>query len=244
RIILVEPRRLAARAAARRMAQERGQAVGDEIGYHVRFDRCTGQRTRVVAVTEGVLLRHLLDDPFLEKTSVVIFDEFHERSLDSDLALGMVRLVQQSVRPELRVVVMSATLASETVAAYLGCPIVRSEGRLFPVDIRFEPKPHKQPWPEAVAQATEHLLDQTPGDLLVFLPGWSEIRHTEKLLESLAATRDLAVAPLHGDLPPEQQDAALLRGPRRRIVLATNVAETSVTVEGVTGVVDSGLARQ
>src|SRR5262245_31427155 len=166
RIILVEPRRLAARAAARRVAQERGQAVGDEIGYHVRFDRCTGARTRVGAVTGGVLLRHLLDDPFLEKTSVVIFDEFHERSLDSDLALGMVRLVQQSVRPELRVVVMSATLASETVAAYLGgCPIVRSEGRLFPVDIRFEPKPHKQPWPEAVAQATERLLDQTPGDL-------------------------------------------------------------------------------
>jgi ATP-dependent helicase HrpB len=245
RIILVEPRRLAARAAARRMAQERGQAVGDEIGYHVRFDRCTGPGTRVVAVTEGVLLRQLLDDPFLEKTGVVIFDEFHERSLDSDLALGMVRLVQQSVRPELRVLVMSATLASETVAAYLGgCPFVRSEGRLFPVDIRFEPKPHKQPWPETIAQASERLLDRTPGDLLVFLPGWSEIRHTAKLLEALAASRDLAVAPLHGDLPPEQQDAALLRGSRRRIVLATNVAETSVTVEGVTGVVDSGLARQ
>jgi ATP-dependent RNA helicase HrpB len=245
RIILVEPRRLAARAAARRMAQERGQAVGDEIGYHVRFDSCTGPRTRIVAVTEGVLLRQLLDDPFLEKTGIVIFDEFHERSLDSDLALGMVRLVQQTVRPELRVVVMSATLASETVAAYLGgCPIIRSEGRLFPVDIRFEPKQHKQPWSEAAAHAAERLLDQTPGDLLVFLPGWSEIRHTAKLLEPVAATRDLAVAPLHGDLPPEQQDAALLRGPRRRIVLATNVAETSVTVEGVTGVVDTGLARQ
>src|SRR5207253_1515049 len=125
-------------------------------------------------------------------------DEFHERSLNSDLALGMVRLVQQSVRPDLRVVVMSATLASESVAAYLdGCPIIRSEGRLFPVDIRYEPKPLKQPWATAVAQSVERMLDQTPGDLLVFLPGWSEIRHTAKLLEPVAAARDLALAPLH-----------------------------------------------
>ncbi len=245
RIILLEPRRLAARAAARRMAQERRQTLGNDIGYHVRFDRCAGRNTRILAVTEGILLRQLLDDPFLESTSVVIFDEFHERSLNSDLALGMVRLVQQTVRPELRIVVMSATLASESVATYLGgCPIVRSEGRLFPVEIRHEPKPHKQTWTEAAAHAVETLVDQTPGDVLVFLPGWSEIRHTAKLLQPLAAARDLAVAPLHGDLPPEQQDAALLRGPRRRIVLATNVAETSVTVEGVTGVVDTGLARQ
>jgi ATP-dependent helicase HrpB len=245
RIILVEPRRLAARAAARRMAQERGQALGDDVGYHVRFDRVAGPRTRIIAVTEGVLLRQLLDDPFLESAGIVIFDEFHERSLNSDLALGMVRLVQQTVRPELRVVVMSATLASETVAAYLGgCPIVRSEGRLFPVEVRYEPKPHKQHWPEAIADAVERLLAQTPGDLLVFLPGWHEIRHAARLLEPLAQARDLAIAPLHGDLAPERQDEALLRGPRRRIVLATNVAETSVTVEGITGVVDSGLARQ
>ena len=245
RLVMVEPRRLAARAAARRMAQERGQSLAEDIGYHVRFDRLVGPRTRIVAVTEGVLLRQLLDDPFLESSSVVIFDEFHERSVNSDLALGMVRLVQQTVRPELRVVVMSATLASERIAAYLGgCPIIRSEGRSFPVEVRHAPKPHKQPWPEAVAQATIDLLDQTPGDVLVFLPGWSEIRHTARLLEPEAAARGLAVAPLHGDLAPEHQDAALLRGPRRRIVLATNVAETSVTVEGVTGVVDSGLARQ
>lgn len=245
RIILVQPRRLAARAAARRMAQERGQPLGDDIGYHVRFDRVAGPRTRIVAVTEGVLLRQLLDNPFLESTGIVIFDEFHERSLNGDLALGMVRLIQQSVRPDLRVVVMSATLASETVAAYLGgCTIVKSEGRLFPVEVRYEPKPHKQSWPEAVAQAVERLLDQTAGDVLVFLPGWHEIRHTARLLEPLAQARDLALAPLHGDLAPERQDEALLRGPRRRIVLATNVAETSVTVEGITGVVDSGLARQ
>lgn len=245
RIILVEPRRLAARAAARRMAQERGQPLGDDVGYHVRFDRVAGPRTRIVAVTEGVLLRQLLDNPFLESTGIVIFDEFHERSLNSDLALGMVRLVQQTVRPDLRVVVMSATLASETVAAYLGgCPIVKSEGRLFPVEVRYEPKPHKQPLSEAITQAVERLLDQTAGDVLVFLPGWHEIRHTARLLEPLEQARDLALAPLHGDLAPERQDEALLRGPRRRIVLATNVAETSVTVEGITGVIDSGLARQ
>lgn len=245
RIILIEPRRLAARAAARRMAQERGQEIGDAIGYHVRFDRAVGPRTRIIAATEGILLRRLLDEPFLESVSVVIFDEFHERSLNSDLALGMVRLVQQTVRPELRIVVMSATLASESVAAYLGnCPIIRSEGRLFPVDIHYEPKPHKQPWSEALAQATKRLAEQTPGDLLIFLPGWSEIRHTARLLANWATSRDIAIAPLHGDLAPEAQDAAILRGPRRRIVLATNVAETSVTVEGITGVVDSGVARQ
>src|SRR5262245_22749640 len=227
------------------MAQERGQSLGDDVGFHIRFDRCVGRNTRIIAVTEGILLRQLLDDPFLENVGAVIFDEFHERSLNSDLALGMVRLVQQTVRPELRMVVMSATLASESVATYLGgCPVVRSEGRLFPVEIQHTPNPHKQSWPSAVVHAVEDLVDQTPGDILVFLPGWSEIRHTAKLLEPLVRTRDLAVAPLHGDLPPEQQDAALLRGPRRRIVLATNVAETSVTVEGITAVVDTGLARQ
>ncbi|MCI0683808.1 MAG: ATP-dependent helicase HrpB [Gemmataceae bacterium] len=245
RIVLLEPRRLAARAAARRMAQERGQDVGGDVGYHVRFDRCIGPSTRVVVMTEGILLRQLLDDPFLESTGILIFDEFHERSVDSDLALGMVRLVQQTVRPELRIVVMSATLAGEAVAAYLGgCPVVQSEGRLFPVEIRYEPRPHHQPAAVAATQAIERLLDQTPGDVLVFLPGWHEIRHSARLLEPLAAARDLAVVPLHGDLVPEHQDAALLRGPRRRIVLATNVAETSVTVEGITAVVDTGLARQ
>lgn len=245
RILVLEPRRLAARAAAGRMAQERGQKLGDDVGYHVRFDRSIGPKTRIVAVTEGILLRQLLDDPLLQSTDIVIFDEFHERSLNSDLALGMIRLVQKTVRPELRIVVMSATLATESIAAYLdGCPVIRSEGRFFPVDIRYQPKPHKQHWPEAAAEAIAQTIDQTPGDLLVFLPGWSEIRRTARLLEPWATERELALAPLHGDLPPEQQDAALLRGARRRIVLATNVAETSVTVEGITAVIDSGLARQ
>jgi ATP-dependent helicase HrpB len=244
RILLLEPRRLAARAAARRMAAERGGRLGDEVGYHVRFDRCRGPQTRIVAVTPGVFLRYLHDDPFLESTTAVLFDEFHERGLESDLALGMVRLVQQTVRPDLRGVVMSATLAVEPVAAYLAnAPVVVSEGRLFSVDVRYEPRPEHRPWPVAVAAAVAAVLDQTPGDALVFLPGLAEIRAAARQLEPLAARHGLDVLPLHGDLPAEAQDAALCRGPRRKVVLATNVAETSVTVEGVTAVVDTGLAR-
>jgi ATP-dependent helicase HrpB len=244
RIIMLEPRRLAARAAARRMADERDGRLGDEIGYQVRFDRQCGPNTRILVVTPGILIRLLHDDPFLESTRVVIFDEFHERGLDSDLALGMVRLVQQTVRPELRIVVMSATLAVESVSGYLGdCPIIVSEGRSYPVEIIHEARPERQPWPLAVAQAVERTLERTPGDLLVFLSGLQEIRQTSRHLEPLAAERDLAVLPLHGELPAEQQDAALMPQTRRKVVLATNVAETSVTVEGVTGVVDSGLAR-
>ncbi len=244
RIVILEPRRLAARAAARRMAFERGGRVGDEVGYHVRFDRQCGPLTRILVVTPGILLRMLHDDPFLEATGVVVFDEFHERSLDNDLALGIVRLVQQTVRPELRLVVMSATLAVDAVSAYLGgCPVIASEGRLFPVEVVCEPRPEGRPLHAAVAGAVRRLLDQTPGDLLVFLPGLAEIRQSAHDLEPLARERDLAVMPLHGDLPPEQQDAALLPQSRRKVVLSTNVAETSVTVEGVTGVVDTGLAR-
>ncbi|MGH7171799.1 MAG: DEAD/DEAH box helicase, partial [Gemmataceae bacterium] len=244
RIIMLEPRRLAARAAARRMAEERGGRLGDEIGYQVRFDRQCGPNTRILVVTPGILIRLLHDDPFLESTHIVIFDEFHERGLDSDLALGMVRLVQQTVRSELRIVVMSATLAVESVSAYLGgCPIIASEGRSYPVEIVHEARPERQPWPLAMARAVARTLDRTSGDLLVFLPGLQEIRQTARHLEALAAERDLAVLPLHGELPTEQQDAALLPQTRRKVVLATNVAETSVTVEGVTGVVDSGLAR-
>jgi ATP-dependent helicase HrpB len=244
RVIMLEPRRIAARAAARRMSAERGTRLGDDIGYHVRFDRQASSHTRILVVTPGILLRLLQDDPFLETTGVVAFDEFHERGLESDLALGMVRLIQQTVRPDLRIVVMSATLAVDAVSVYLDdCPIVASEGRLHPVDIHYEPRPQGKPLAEAVATAVGRLLDHIDGDVLVFLPGLAEIRHTARALDALARERDLAVLPLHGDLPPEQQDAALLPQPRRKVVLATNVAETSVTVEGVTAVVDSGLAR-
>lgn len=244
RILLLEPRRLAARAAARRMANERGGRLGDEVGYHVRFERQAGPHTRILAVTPGLLPRFLSGDPFLETYGVVIFDEFHERGLDNDLALGLVRLIQQTVRPDLRIVVMSATLAVENVAAYLdGCPVISADGRQFPVEIKHRPRPERHSWPVAVSAAVRDLLDRTDGDILVFLPGLYEIRQAARQLETTAHERDLAVLPLHGDLPAEQQDAALLPMERRKVVLATNVAETSVTIEGITGVVDTGLAR-
>ncbi len=244
-ILLLEPRRLAARAAARRMTDERHGRLGAEVGYHVRFDRQCGPETRILAMTPGILLQQLHGNPYLESVGAVLFDEFHERSLDNDLALGMVRLLQQTVRPDLRVVVMSATLAVKAVARYLGgCPIIDSTGRLHPVDIMHEPRPESQPWPLATARAVERTLDRTPGDLLVFLPGLQEIRQTAHHLEAVATARDLLVLPLHGELAAADQDAALLPQPRRKVVLATNVAETSVTVEGVTGVVDTGLARE
>lgn len=249
-IVMLEPRRLAARAAAQRMAQERGQQVGDEIGYQVRFERRAGPRTRILVVTPGILLRRLHDDPFLEAIGILLFDEFHERGLDSDLALGMAQLLQRNVRPDLRLVVMSATLSEGKIAEYLACPVIRSEGKSYPVDIRYEspaattsPTHGRVPGPHAAAHAVERLLPETPGDMLVFLPGLHEIRQTAHLLEALAERHDLLVLPLHGDLPLEQQDAALLPQPRRKIVLATNVAETSVTVQGITAVVDTGVAR-
>jgi ATP-dependent helicase HrpB len=241
-IVMLEPRRLAVRAAARRMAAEAGQRVGGTIGYHVRFDRQAGPNTRLLVVTPGILLRRMLDDPFLESVRILVFDEFHERGLDSDLALGIAQLLQQTVRPDLKLVVMSATLAADLVARYLGdCPIVVSEGRLHPVEIVYEPRSLEDPWPEAAANATQRLLDRTDGDVLVFLPGVQEIRRTVAALERLAD--DVLILPLYGDLPPEEQDRALVPQPRRRVVLATNVAETSVTVEGISGVVDTGLAR-
>lgn len=243
KVLLLEPRRVAARSAARRMAMEDGTALGDRFGYSVRFDHKAGPRTRVLAVTPGVLLRTLHGDPFLESAGAVVFDEFHERQLDGDLALGLVRLIRQTVRPELKVVVMSATIDAGPVSAYLGgCPAVTSEGRTFPVEITYRPRRPDIPWPGAVATAVREVLARTDGDVLAFLPGLREIRQSAEALADLSP--DVAVLPLHGDLPPEQQDRALQKLDRQKVVLATNVAETSVTVEGVTAVVDTGLARQ
>ena len=244
RILMLEPRRVAARAAARRMAAEDGSDLGGTFGYHVRFDRKTSARTRVVAVTPGILLRELHADPFLESVSCVVFDEFHERGLEADLALAMVRLVRRTVRPDLQVVVMSATLDAGPIAAYLGdAPVVTSEGRTFPVEIRYRPRRADTPLSAAVASAVRDLLDSTAGDVLAFLPGLREIRQTAGLLDDLQH-QGIEVLTLHGDLPPEQQDRALRKLDARKVVLSTNVAETSVTVEGVTAVVDGGLARQ
>ena len=244
RVLLLQPRRVAARAAARRIADERGAPIGGEVGYQVRFDERVSAATRIVAMTEGILLRRLQDDPFLDGIGAVLFDEFHERSLIADLTLGMVRRVQQTVRPDLKLVVMSATLAAEPIAAYLdGCPIIESAGRLFPVTVEYASQFENQPLATRVARGVEALIERTPGDVLVFLPGLREIREAGRALESLAESARLRVLELYGDLPPEQQDTVLRRADTRKVVLSTNVAETSVTIEGVTGVVDSGLAR-
>lgn len=244
-ILLLEPRRLAARAAARRMAFERAVTLGDEVGYQVRFDQCCGPQTRLVAITDGILLRRLQDDPFLESVSAILFDEFHERSLNVDLTLAMARRVQQTVRPDLKLIVMSATLAAGPVAKYLGdCPIITSEGRLHPVEIRYRPAITTQPLVDQVVSAVDELLSSTPGNLLVFLPGVREIQQAGDRLTSIAGQAQAIVLPLYGDLSPEQQDRVLGPQPQRKIVLATNVAETSVTIDGVTGVIDSGQVRQ
>jgi len=226
------------------MSAERGTVPGDLFGWHVRFERQASRNTRVLAVTPGILLRTLLDDPFLESSGIIIFDEFHERGLETDLAIGLVRLIQGSVRPDLKIVVMSATLATGDIAAYLGnCPVIASEGRTFPVEVTYRPKLQDDRWPLATAKAVARALDQSPGDVLAFLPGVGEIRAAAEDLTELVADNVL-ILPLHGELPAEEQDRALLPQVCRKVVLATNVAETSVTVEGIMAVVDTGLARQ
>jgi len=243
-IVMLEPRRLAARAAARRISFERGTELGGEIGYHVRFDRKSSRATRILVVTEGVLVRKLQDDPYLEDTGCVIFDEFHERSLDTDLSLAMVRKLQREARGDLKVVAMSATITPDALARFLGdAPVITSEGRLFPVEISYVPSDERTPLHAIVAAGVARALDATAGDVLAFLPGVGEIKRARGELESLARRRDIELFELFGDMSPEQQDAALTRRPRRKIVLATNVAQTSVTIDGITAVVDSGLAR-
>lgn len=240
-VLLIEPRRVAARAAARRMASESQTILGNEFGYHVRFDKKCGRLTRCIVLTSGILLRYLIDDPYLESVSTVIFDEFHERGIDADLALGLCKLLRESVKPDLKIIVMSATVDPAPLSHYLkNCPVIVSEGRSYPVTIRYQPKRVEITWPEATANAIRKVAEEQSGDVLAFLPGLREIRLASELLESL---ENAVVIPLHGDLPPEQQDRALQKHSFRKIVLATNVAETSVTVEGITAVIDTGLAR-
>jgi ATP-dependent RNA helicase HrpB len=242
-VIVLEPRRIAARLAARRVAWEMGEELGETVGYRVRFEEVTGPRTRVHFVTEGVLTRRLLSDPSLKGVDAVIIDEFHERHLEGDFALALLRRLQRT-RPELRIVVMSATLDASPVAQFLGgCPVVRSEARLFELSIRHLPY-SPEPVEVQVRNAVELLLeDKHPGDILTFLPGAAEIRRAMRECEAVARRAGLLVLPLHGSLPPEEQDRAVSPAKQRKLILATNVAESSVTVEGVTAVIDSGLAR-
>jgi ATP-dependent helicase HrpB len=242
-IVVLQPRRLAARAAATRIAFERGSPLGNEVGYQVRFDRRASAATRLLIVTEGVFVRRLRDDPFLEGVSIVVFDEFHERSLDADLALAMTRRVQREVRNDLKIVVMSATLEYGPVADYLGdCPVIESRGRLYPVEVRYLPHERPPALVESVVAGIGEMLEETAGDVLVFLPGLAEIHRARRALEARGRP-DVTVMELYGDMPLERQQAVLSPIESRKIILATNVAETSLTIEGVTAVVDSGLAR-
>jgi ATP-dependent helicase HrpB len=243
-VLVLEPRRIAARAAAGFVARARGRALGDEVGYRVRFEQRGGPATRLWFVTEGVFGRLLATDPFLERIGLVVLDEFHERHLQGDVALAVVLELQETVRPDLRLLVMSATLDTDALARALGdAVVVTSEGRAHPVTIEHEDGPgHARGLPARVASALRRALAE-PGDALVFLPGAGEIRRTATAIAPLAAAHGVDVVPLHGDLTLAHQERALRPGPRRRVVLATNVAETALTVEGVTVVIDSGLAR-
>jgi ATP-dependent helicase HrpB len=252
-ILVLQPRRLPARLAAMRVAEELGEDVGDQVGYTVRFEEAAGPRTRVRFVTEGVLTRRLIDDPLLRGVDTVVLDEFHERHLATDLALGLLARLRHGARPDLRLCVMSATLDTGPIARFLdAAPVVRSEGRLFPVTIEHAEHPDDRPLDVQVAGAVRRALEQeSAGDLLVFLPGAGEIRRAGEALADLARARGLHVLPLHGDMPLAEQARAvrpLPAGPDgrtpRKVILSTNVAETSVTIDGVTAVIDAGLARQ
>ena len=241
---MLEPRRLAARAACARMAQLLGETPGETVGYRIRFDTKISGKTRIEVLTEGILTRRLQTDPELENVGLVIFDEFHERHLHADLALALCLDSQKTLREDLKVLVMSATLDSESVSRLLGdAPIITSEGRRYPVDIRHASRDPTGPLPSTVCDAVLAALEKDDGDVLVFLPGAWEIRRTQELLETRVASR-VDVFPLYGDLPWELQDRAIQPSSgRRKIVLATPIAETSLTIEGIRVVVDSGFAR-
>lgn len=246
---VLQPRRVAARAAARRIAEELGEPVGERAGYQVRDEGARSARTRILVVTEGILTRRLLEDPSLPGIAAVLLDEFHERSRHADLALAMLREVRATLREDLLLVVASATLDPEPVARFLSdaggpAPVVTVPGRPYPVEVRHAPHGDARPLEARVAAAVRvALAEGPPGDVLVFLPGAAEIRRARDAVDSIETGLDVRV--LHGDLPGAAQDAALApaRDGRRRVLLATNVAETSLTIEGVTAVVDSGLAR-
>lgn len=243
-IVVLEPRRLAARMAATRIAEERGERVGDVVGYQVRFEDRTSRATRIRFVTEGILTRRLLSDPALSGTAVVILDEFHERHLHGDVALAVSKRLRETSRPDLRIVVMSATLDSGPVAAYLGAETLRTEGRAYEVVVEYDKTADDRPLGQRVAAAVRSAVRlSSDGDVLVFLPGAAEIRKAKEACEKMADEEDLLLLPLHGDLTPAEQDQAVRRQPKRKVILATNVAESSITIDGVVGVVDSGLAR-
>ncbi len=244
-ILVLEPRRLAARMAAQRVAEELGEAPGQTIGYQMRFEDVGGPRTRIRFVTEGILTRRLVSDPELRRVGTVVLDEFHERHLDGDLALALLRRLQLGARPDLKLIAMSATLDAAPIAAFLGdAPVLRSEGRRFDVEIEHLAQSDDRPLESQVASAVRRLVDEgLDGDVLVFLPGALEIRRAAEACAQVAQRANLLVLPLHGSLPAAEQDRAIRPADRRKVILSTNVAETSVTIDGVAAVIDGGLAR-
>ena len=245
KVILLEPRRLAARAAARRMAELLGEEPGGTVGYAMRMENRTSARTKILVVTEGVLARMLLDDPELAGVSAVVFDEFHERSLDGDFGLALALDVQGALRPDLRLLVMSATLDGARVAGLLsGGPVIESQGRAFPVDIRYDERPAGIAVEDAMAKAIRSALAEESGSVLAFLPGQREIERTSERLQGRIGA-DTDIVPLYGMLDGKAQDAAIkpAQAGRRKVVLATSIAETSITIDGVRVVIDSGLSR-
>ncbi len=241
-VVVLEPRRLAARMAARRVSHELGENPGGLVGYQVRFEEVSSSRTRLWYVTEGVLTRRLLSDPLLKGVQVVILDEFHERHIETDLALSLLRKLQAK-RRDLRLVIMSATLSGDNLSSRLDSPpVLKAGGRQFPVTTKYLPH-SAAPLEEQVADAVTRALPESSGHTLVFLPGAAEIRRAIAACEPVARRNDIELFPLFGELSPEQQDAAVLPSARRKIICSTNVAESSITIDGVQTVIDSGLAR-
>jgi ATP-dependent helicase HrpB len=246
KIIVLEPRRIAARASAERMAKTLGERVGETVGYRVRFGSKVSRATRIEVVTEGIFARQILDDPELSGVAAVLFDEFHERSLDADLGLALARDAQTGLREELRLLVMSATLDGARVAKLLGeAPVIASEGRAFPVETRYLGRKPDMPLERQMADAIASSLRADPGSVLAFLPGAAEIRRTQNHLAERVQDASVEIVPLFGALDASVQDRAIAPAPkgRRKVVLATSIAETSLTIEGVRIVVDSGLSR-
>ena len=248
RIIVLQPRRIAARMLAKRVAHERKEPVGQTIGYRVRHDHKVSGKTRIEFVTEGILLLRLIEDPLLEGVGAVIFDEFHERNLFSDVSFACALRSQRELRPDLALIVMSATLDAGALEKHMApCANLTGKGRTFPVDIRYAARPRavdSQPlWVQAAYHVSKLFEEQAEGSCLVFMPGAFEIHKTIDALRQMSALRSIEVLPLYGDLPPDKQDAVLAPSSRPKIFVSTNVAETSLTIPGVTKVVDSGLAR-
>jgi ATP-dependent helicase HrpB len=244
-IWVLEPRRIAARLSARRVAEEMGERLGETVGYQVRFEEISSPRTRLRFLTEGVLTRRLLSNPTLKGVAAVVLDEFHERHLQSDLALALLRRLQQTTRPDLKLIVMSATLDVAPLARYLGdCPVLHSAGQRYEISVEFLKQDDARPLPEQVSSAVARLVQsQLDGNVLVFLPGAAEIKRSLESCQPLATKENVLLLPLHGELPINEQERAVRPASQRKIILSTNVAETSLTIDNVAAVIDSGLAR-